>query len=56
MKFKLLLTPNIEYSIKHAKPFSMIFDNQSPNQVAAESNQNLTGHIDGVDNIFSEKF
>ena len=26
------------------------------NQVAAESNQNLTGHIDGVDNIFSENF
>ena len=25
-------------------------------QVAAESNQNLTGHIDGVDNIFSENF
>ena len=25
-------------------------------QVAAESNQKFTGRIDGVDNIFSEKF
>ena len=26
------------------------------NQVAAGSNQLFTGHIDGVDNIFNEKF
>ena len=31
-------------------------ESSNSEEVAAESNQNLTGSIDGVDNMFSENF